>query len=739
MQTNYSVEDSTIARVSLNLAKALNVDASHTISQRLSALAEGIAGLPNIVNVTIVALDSGEHPVAAGSNKKASMNLSAVEFLSEIERSVLSSYNDDSTWAGIERFKLPPLSTDSFLHVIKHIGRKVGIVIVELQDQVSPELSALSPLKIFDGLLANGIEQAIKAEDLKRMSHIRNLVGKEFRKSKPRIESIAVGLKTIYHASCVSVFLRDQNRLRLSRTTDSKLGLDKPVVYEPDQGLTGTIFSGAEPIRLTNTNDGAEIKRKYGIERIKALHSERDVAEDPIIQFLGVPMRSHAPDPEQSVGGVIRISRSGSTTPFSQGDEDSLQFFADLMGSYLRHYRDLLISGNITNSESEAIVVTRQQFIEGASTPIIVQANPGATKLSGRSLKELIGRDASKIYDPDDYQKVKERIIQDIQGGRKESKGSMNVKIRTADGRKKSVSLSYRLLTDTLIFASPNQRLPLYVIGIMRDTTVEQLDAQQHERLRDMLDKKGFAYYRANRNGETVETTESELTGYSITELLKMNRKELYVFPDERLGLIEKARANQGKLTSNVQYLRKKDGTKFYVSCDIRVLYDKSGNEIGTEGIYQDVTDRFRLQRYIDAGTDRVLFDHELLRGLAEAAKNNIDYLATLGHQLQSPLASLAENLIDLNSGDAGIEDVKDDLPYCIEQTHLCTLLVRNLTQMDTVLRGDPLEMKLLDMLDLIEDTVDRFVHTLRLGHLNLELDKNEKGGNQEESHCSWS
>jgi PAS domain S-box-containing protein len=282
------------------------------------------------------------------------------------------------------------------------------------------------------------------------------------------------------------------------------------------------------------------------------------------------------------------------------------------------------------------------------------------------------------------------------------------------------VAVSYRVLANRLV--SPPT---LYTIGLARDLSESEKLAAQHHRLLDLLGTMKFAYFSADAAGITEVSTpaDSEITGYSQDELKAMSREKLFR-PGERARLYTRARDGGGQLVQGglVQMVRK-DGSPYWAEGDLRILQDSQGREIGTEGLYRDVTDRIRLQGFLNADTERVLGDDELFARLKRDAEFQLDYMSSLGHQLQTPLGSLVETLRNFETGVLSQRDLLSRLPYVIGQTVVCTRLVRNLSYMDKILRGEPFDRDKVSLARLAIETKIDFMHLLREKRLELHVD----------------
>ena len=98
--------------------------------------------------------------------------------------------------------------------------------------------------------------------------------------------------------------------------------------------------------------------------------------------------------------------------------------------------------------------------------------------------------------------------------------------------------------------------------------------------------------------------------------------------------------------------------------------------------------------------------------------------MSSLGHQLQTPLGRLVETLRNFETGVVSQKDLVGRLPYVIGQAIVCTRLVRNLSYMDKILRGEPFDRETVSLTRLaIETTID-FSHLLKEKRLDLFVDR---------------
>lgn len=706
--------ESVIARLALEISKQTLGPRRFDLDTYLEKLTKIIITLPEIQGALLVAFDEEGLPVAKGCSSLSFRHSFDIPAQSELGQKSLQERNVE--WLDIDagHFEegnyssvlMRPLVTDSLL----------GLLVVS--GDFNGQCASLDVLVKLTDHITWFIQEILYHETFACMKSLRDITSYEAQRSEPELDRIVRELARTFRADAVTLFMEEQGRLRLCESTDKILMKKaKETSYRAREGLTGHVYRTNEPLRLRNAEDHDELLSK-GIHHAKPLHSERDEAGQHTMQFLGVPLRCGG-----QIRGVLRMSRGIDTVLFSSYDEDALMIFANYLGLYFARFWESLLNESILNSDSEAIAISRRELDENNRVfPKIILANRAATELFDRG--SLIGLDARELYSPEDYEVVERFLLSTIKN-RPHSKKLNPICYTKNNGEVRLVDVVYMELSNPLV--RPESK---YIIGMMRDITEQRRKEEQHKGLLQMLGAKRLAYFRADSRGRTIESTatDSLLTGYT-DDALRTSRIQLYEDPRERervTHLVKKGHREGKQVVRVMRELRRKDGTSFLAAGDLRMWTDERGNEMGLEGLYEDVTDRISLQGFVDAATDRVLREHELLEKLKAHAAFHLDYMSILSHQLLTPLSSLVENLRNFQEGVISRKDIDGYLPYIIGQGVVCTRLVRNLSYIDQILTAGRFPKSVARLAKLSIETKIDFRHLLR--EKNLELHINTDG-----------
>src|SRR5215210_4555587 len=707
-----------VLEISRAIVETITSSRSPDLRERLQALAEILTQLPGVCGAALVAFDEEEAPLTSGACR-----LLLHEELPELEtllrvRQLMAERLHGKDWFSIGSSFISSKEGTIWCRPLQNAERSVGLILATV-DSAEPTCRPLALLGETAPFLAAAIFSSIHQQAWSRIEKLQELARRTLSQKPWDFHAMVSLLCDYFDAGSVTLFLREREELHLSAATDPYLSSEPLVSYKPGEGLTGYVFETGHSLRLSNSEDPREVFRATGLNRKGPRHAERDSRGAPTVQFLGVPLRFGA-----NAVGVLRMARKEGVARFTQEDEKALQFFADLLGAAVGPTWDLLLNRSILESITEAIAISGwERDAQGHGFSRIVKANPGAETLLGWNEKELVNRDAREIYAPGEYERIRLELDSAREAARRDGRaehGPILSKMQRADGTIVPVSISYRLLSNQLL-----HRPTLYTIGLARETSKIELQAEQHQRLLELLGAMKVAYFRASPEGITQESTptDSEITGYSPEELKALLREELYPDPGIRERLLNRARDQKGHLLRELVQMRRKNGELFWAEGDLRILKDQEEGEIGYEGLYRDVTDRIRLQGFLNEDTGRVLTDQELFARLKRDAEFHLDYISSLSHQLLTPLGSLIETLRNFERGELNQKTLQQRLPYIIGQSLACTRMVRNLSYMDKILRSEPFAPENVPLAKLVIETKLDLLHLLEEKRLELRID----------------
>jgi len=615
-----------VARIADRLPQA------ESLASRLEALAQAICELPGISGAMVVVCEEGSPLAYRGANLSLRKDTPPFTVLDRIQAAV----PEGRAWSSVPQDDIEAPGAASLLgHRIDDGGVSLGIILIGLLGDGNSAF-LLDGLNKGLGHFRCVIREAMQLDRMRLIEKLQELESEELGRTKPVApEAIANRLKGVFRADAVTILVREQNKLYLSATTDHDLGT-RVFSYEPREGLTGYIFSTGKPLRLRNAHDPEEARLKSGGDytREAPRHPEALSKTGEPVRCLAVPMLSGG-----EVRGVIRVLRKERAEPFSIAEHNALQHFANLLGlAYWAAWR-IFVADHVIQAETEAICITRSEPTKEHFIPKLVHANSGAEKLFNLKREQILGRDATELYYPGEYKKIRKTLERAVANGDQVC-GPIRTNINRfndPEGNSRAVEISFRLLTSPLV--QPDTH---YTIAVIRDTTDSQMQTEQHDRLMKLLAKKGLAYFRADRDGRTLESSpaESKLTGYPGDELTGKNRELLYADPSNRRQLLSEVDHSDGRLVYTTQHLMRKDGIPFWAEGVIHLLKDVDGQKAGYEGLYEDVTERLQLQGFLDVDTKTAFRDQEFYRKLKENMHFQLLFMSSVGHQLRSPLDS---------------------------------------------------------------------------------------------------
>jgi len=162
----------------------------------------------------------------------------------------------------------------------------------------------------------------------------------------------------------------------------------------------------------------------------------------------------------------------------------------------------------------------------------------------------------------------------------------------TKTGEIRTISLTIEIIPGT-------KRSVASLMDITERKQAENDLRESEMKYRSILDNIQDVFYRSDREGNLIMMSPSGaklLGAVSVDELLGLNiAGQIYANPGERTQLLDTMKKN-GFVEDYEVGLKRKDGSVVTVSTDSHYYFDVSGNPLGVEGIFRDITERKRAE-----------------------------------------------------------------------------------------------------------------------------------------------
>jgi PAS domain S-box-containing protein len=296
--------------------------------------------------------------------------------------------------------------------------------------------------------------------------------------------------------------------------------------------------------------------------------------------------------------------------------------------------RDQLFLASIVSSAEDAII---SKDLHG----IITSWNPAAEKMFGYTAEEMIGQPVLKLI-PDDHLDEEPQILARIRRG--ERIVHYESDRRRKDGRIINVSLTISPIRDGMGQIIGASKIARDISERRRWRTAEAaesflgalVDSADDAIISKTLDGMVTSW---NPGAEKVfGYSAREMIGKPISVLLPIDR------PHEQPRILERIR--RGERISHYETKRvRKDGSLIDVSLTVSPIKDSLGRIIGASKIARDITQQKRAEAkerdtLRQAQEARRQTDHAL-RQAEEASTAKDEFLATISHELRTPITAI--------------------------------------------------------------------------------------------------
>ncbi len=161
----------------------------------------------------------------------------------------------------------------------------------------------------------------------------------------------------------------------------------------------------------------------------------------------------------------------------------------------------------------------------------------------------------------------------------------------------------------------------------LKRTRLEKALRTSEERYRSLVNNVQLGILRSTLGppGKILEVNPAfeEITGYSRDELLAMDIEELYVHCEERQALMEELASAKGTVTRELHW-RKNDGSEIAVLDTLIAVRDDAGKILHFDSIFEDITERKRMERELQEGTEQLEAQNDELQAANEELQREI-------------------------------------------------------------------------------------------------------------------
>ncbi|MFZ4400356.1 MAG: PAS domain S-box protein [Bacteroidales bacterium] len=143
---------------------------------------------------------------------------------------------------------------------------------------------------------------------------------------------------------------------------------------------------------------------------------------------------------------------------------------------------------------------------------------------------------------------------------------------------------------------------PLIMSGTHQDITeqklAEKILKESEYKLKNIFNNLQDAFFQVDINGKFTLVSPSAVLMYaynSENEMLGLPAENLYANPLDREELI-RLLSTIGKLEDFICQAKRKDGSTFWASMNVQILYDENAQFLGTVGVVRDISERKRAE-----------------------------------------------------------------------------------------------------------------------------------------------
>jgi|GEM_PF-785753 len=250
----------------------------------------------------------------------------------------------------------------------------------------------------------------------------------------------------------------------------------------------------------------------------------------------------------------------------------------------------------------------------------IVNVNPRGAEICGCEQEEIVGKNIADLTPPEGRQAAMNALEEVKSGG----SARFQTQYLRKDGSHVHVDVFAKLV---VVDGQP------FVLSMVEDITerkqAEEALRESEEKYRKVFENVQDVFYQTDMEGAIIEISPSieRYSGFTREELIGRQVKEVYYYPEDRVGLL-RAIKRDGEVVDYEVRLKAKDGRLVYTSVNAHLLLDSNQQPIGIEGSLRDITERKKAVEELKRAKE-----------VAESANRaKSEFLANMSHEIRTPM-----------------------------------------------------------------------------------------------------
>jgi len=270
--------------------------------------------------------------------------------------------------------------------------------------------------------------------------------------------------------------------------------------------------------------------------------------------------------------------------------------------------------------------------------------------------------------------------------------------------------------------------------NVTKRRIIEENLKKSEEKFRNMVETTSDCIWEVDKNGvyTYVSPKIKDILGYEPEEIV--GKPQFDFMPKDEVKKIvnffKKIKKNRKPFASLENWNVHKNGTRVLLETSGVPLLDERGNLIGYRGIGRNITERKRMEEKIEHTTMGYLQQSEEIEKLKSLDKEKDEFLNLMTHELRTPLTSIigmTEILLSKKLDGLTNEQSKSLNIVLDESMHLKKIINRILTVVRLEKGKIEIEMKPLDISNIIEATVKSLKSMADERDINIALEVPEK------------